>query len=47
MWLIATLFQPDLPLRLKKDISLHPYDRSTFYTPGTLIGYIDQPFAVQ
>jgi hypothetical protein len=26
MWLMETLFQLDLPLRLKKDIPLHPYD---------------------
>ncbi|EIN14722.1 FMN-linked oxidoreductase [Punctularia strigosozonata HHB-11173 SS5] len=38
---------PDLPLRLEKDIPLHPYDRSTFYTPESPVGYIDQPFADQ
>ncbi|KAJ7171318.1 FMN-linked oxidoreductase [Mycena filopes] len=38
---------PDLPLRLKKDIVLNPYDRPTFYLPGQDIatGYTDQPFA--
>ncbi|KAJ7178199.1 FMN-linked oxidoreductase [Mycena filopes] len=38
---------PDLPLRLKKDIALNPYDRPTFYLPGQDIatGYTDQPFA--
>ncbi|TFK37224.1 hypothetical protein BDQ12DRAFT_608140, partial [Crucibulum laeve] len=40
---------PDLPLRIKHDIPLNPYDRSTFYTPaekeGTEKGYIDYPFA--
>ncbi|KAK7059813.1 hypothetical protein R3P38DRAFT_2496292, partial [Favolaschia claudopus] len=40
---------PDLPIRLKKDIPLHPYDRSTFYLPGVdePTGYTDQPFATQ
>jgi NADPH2 dehydrogenase len=37
--------QPDLPLRLEKDIPLHPYDRSTFYAAESPVGYIDQPFA--
>ncbi|KAF7365615.1 NADH:flavin oxidoreductase/NADH oxidase [Mycena venus] len=39
---------PDLPLRLEKNIPLHPYDRPTFYLPGqdSPIGYTDQPFAV-
>ncbi|EIN05588.1 FMN-linked oxidoreductase [Punctularia strigosozonata HHB-11173 SS5] len=36
---------PDLPKRLRKDIPLHPYNRSTFYTPESPVGYIDQPFA--
>ncbi|EIN05581.1 hypothetical protein PUNSTDRAFT_127928 [Punctularia strigosozonata HHB-11173 SS5] len=36
---------PDLPKRLRKDMPLHPYDRSTFYTPQSPVGYIDQPFA--
>ncbi|KAJ7069417.1 hypothetical protein C8F01DRAFT_1207119 [Mycena amicta] len=38
---------PDLPLRLKHDIALHPYDRDTFYLMGDLTprGYTDQPFA--
>ncbi|TFK47298.1 FMN-linked oxidoreductase [Heliocybe sulcata] len=35
---------PDLPLRLMKDIPLTKYDRSTFYTRGPE-GYIDFPFA--
>ncbi|KAJ7915906.1 NADH:flavin oxidoreductase/NADH oxidase [Mycena leptocephala] len=40
---------PDLPLRLEKNIPLHPYDRPTFYLPGQDIptGYTDQPFATQ
>ncbi|KAJ7700356.1 FMN-linked oxidoreductase [Mycena rosella] len=38
---------PDLPLRLEKNIPLHPYDRPTFYLPGqdAPTGYTDQPFA--
>ncbi|GLB35701.1 putative nadh flavin oxidoreductase nadh oxidase [Lyophyllum shimeji] len=40
---------PDLPLRLKADIPLTPYDRKTFYIPGdherAEVGYIDYPFA--
>ncbi|KAJ6492062.1 NADH:flavin oxidoreductase/NADH oxidase [Mycena sanguinolenta] len=38
---------PDLPLRFKKNIALHPYDRPTFYLPGldAPTGYTDQPFA--
>ncbi|KAH8110899.1 NADH:flavin oxidoreductase/NADH oxidase [Phellopilus nigrolimitatus] len=35
---------PDLPVRIKKGISLTPYDRKTFYSPG-LMGYTDQKFA--
>lgn len=39
--------KPDLPRRLKEDIPLTPYDRSTFYVPGDTSGkgYIDYPFA--
>lgn len=40
---------PDLPLRLKEDIPLTPYNRKTFYIPGDQdgaeVGYIDYPFA--
>ncbi|KAF9265073.1 NADH:flavin oxidoreductase/NADH oxidase [Marasmius fiardii PR-910] len=39
---------PDLPYRLRENISLTPYNRATFYsTPGTLdpAGYTDYPFA--
>ncbi|ESK84983.1 nadh:flavin oxidoreductase nadh oxidase [Moniliophthora roreri MCA 2997] len=38
---------PDLPLRLKSDIPLNPYDRSTFYVHGdtSARGYTDYPFA--
>ncbi|KAJ6588097.1 FMN-linked oxidoreductase [Mycena capillaripes] len=40
---------PDLPLRLERNIPLHPYDRPTFYLPGqdSPTGYTDQPFATQ
>jgi len=36
---------PDLPFRIKEGLDLNPYDRSTFYTPKTPVGYIDQPFS--
>ncbi|KAK7693086.1 hypothetical protein QCA50_002651 [Cerrena zonata] len=36
---------PDLPRRLREDIALTPYDRSTFYIPETAKGYTDYPFA--
>ncbi|KAG5639952.1 hypothetical protein DXG03_002154 [Asterophora parasitica] len=40
---------PDLPLRLKHNISLTPYNRKTFYVPGDSadahVGYTDYPFA--
>ncbi|KAK3294341.1 uncharacterized protein B0H64DRAFT_425211 [Chaetomium fimeti] len=36
---------PDLPFRIKEGIELNPYDRSTFYTPKSPVGYIDQPFS--
>jgi len=35
---------PDLPLRLKKEFPLTPYNRGTFYTPEAAAGYIDYPF---
>ncbi|EPQ51196.1 NADH flavin oxidoreductase/NADH oxidase [Gloeophyllum trabeum ATCC 11539] len=35
---------PDLPLRLKKNIPLNQYNRDTFYTKGEQ-GYTDYPFA--
>lgn len=37
--------QPDLPLRLKKNIPLVKYDRSLFYNAREARGYIDYPFA--
>ncbi|KAL5483539.1 hypothetical protein ACEPAI_8771 [Sanghuangporus weigelae] len=36
---------PDLPARVKKNIPFTPYDRSKFYIPGSLDGYIDYAFA--
>jgi len=36
---------PDLPFRIKEGIPLNPYDRSTFYTPKSPVGYTDQPFS--
>ncbi|KZT21954.1 NADH:flavin oxidoreductase/NADH oxidase [Neolentinus lepideus HHB14362 ss-1] len=35
---------PDLPLRLKKNIPLSKYNRATFYTQGSE-GYLDYPFS--
>ncbi|KZT25847.1 NADH:flavin oxidoreductase/NADH oxidase [Neolentinus lepideus HHB14362 ss-1] len=37
---------PDLPLRLKKNIALNKYNRATFYTQGKE-GYIDYPFSTE
>ncbi|KAL0952979.1 hypothetical protein HGRIS_007191 [Hohenbuehelia grisea] len=38
---------PDLPLRLQKNLPLSPYDRATFYLAGNFspLGYTDYPFA--
>ncbi|KAI0297537.1 hypothetical protein B0F90DRAFT_1739261 [Multifurca ochricompacta] len=36
---------PDLPLRLKENVALTPYNRDTFYTPEAAAGYIDYPFS--
>ncbi|KAK1220729.1 hypothetical protein PQX77_016555 [Marasmius sp. AFHP31] len=43
-WFISN---PDLPYRLKHNIPLTPYERSTFYLPGSTepTGYTDYPFA--
>ncbi|ETW79286.1 hypothetical protein HETIRDRAFT_453737 [Heterobasidion irregulare TC 32-1] len=39
------LANPDLPLRLRKDLPLTPYHRETFYHPrNSPIGYTDYPF---
>ncbi|KAI0088267.1 FMN-linked oxidoreductase [Irpex rosettiformis] len=36
---------PDLPLRLKKNLPLTKYDRSKFYNAGDALGYVDYPYA--
>jgi len=40
---------PDLPIRIRDNIPLTPYERKTFYAPGdspeAYIGYTDYPFA--
>ncbi|KAK1234882.1 hypothetical protein PQX77_001976 [Marasmius sp. AFHP31] len=43
-WFISN---PDLPYRLKHNIPLTPYERSTFYLSGSIetTGYTDYPFA--
>ncbi|TCD67638.1 hypothetical protein EIP91_012203 [Steccherinum ochraceum] len=41
-WFISN---PDLPVRLEKNIPLTAYDRTSFYTPSDPKGYIDYPFA--
>lgn len=38
---------PDLVFRLKSNIPLNKYDRSTFYTPKITMGFIDYPFSQQ
>ncbi|PSR83728.1 hypothetical protein PHLCEN_2v5627 [Hermanssonia centrifuga] len=37
--------QPDLPLRLQKNIALTKGNRETYYTPESAVGYTDYPFA--
>ncbi|KAJ5894532.1 Aldolase-type TIM barrel [Penicillium taxi] len=36
---------PDLPFRIKDNVKFAPYDRDTFYTPGTSKGYTDYEFS--
>ena len=36
---------PDLPFRIEKGIELTKYNRNTFYTAKTPVGYIDYPFS--
>lgn len=38
---------PDLPFRVKSNIELNHYDRSTFYTPKHPHGYIDYNFSAE
>ncbi|OSX65904.1 hypothetical protein POSPLADRAFT_1131483 [Postia placenta MAD-698-R-SB12] len=40
----AFLANPDLPLRLAKDLPLMEGDRDTYYTPESARGYTDYPF---
>jgi len=35
------LIQPDLPIRLEKNIPLTPYNREVFYMAESPVGYID------
>ena len=35
---------PDLPYRIRHGLELNKYDRSTFYTPEKVEGYLDCPF---
>jgi len=43
----AFIANPDLPLRLRYNAKLNPYDRSTFYVKGpqAVKGYTDYPFS--
>lgn len=36
---------PDLPFRVQRGLELAKYNRGTFYTPGSLVGYTDYPFS--
>ncbi|KAI0203294.1 FMN-linked oxidoreductase [Astrocystis sublimbata] len=38
---------PDLVYRFKKGLELSAYDRDTFYTIGSSVGYDDYPFSVE
>ncbi|KAI1134837.1 NADH:flavin oxidoreductase/NADH oxidase family protein [Hypoxylon sp. FL0543] len=38
---------PDLPFRVRKGLPLNPYDRNTFYLPGSPKGYTDYPFSTE
>lgn len=42
---ILILSQPDLPLRLKKNLPLTPYDRGNFYAVRDPGGYVDYKYA--
>ncbi|KAI0651098.1 NADH:flavin oxidoreductase/NADH oxidase [Trametes meyenii] len=41
----AFVSNPDLPLRILRDIPLTPWDRAVFYTPEEPRGYVDYAFA--
>jgi NADPH2 dehydrogenase len=36
---------PDLPYRIKARVKLNDYNRATFYTPKSSIGYVDYGFS--
>jgi NADPH2 dehydrogenase len=36
---------PDLPYRIQNGLTLSPYNKDTFYTVKSPVGYIDQPFS--
>ncbi|XHG05018.1 hypothetical protein AWENTII_008269 [Aspergillus wentii] len=36
---------PDLPFRIQNGLPLTKYDRSSFYTPKQVAGYVDYPFS--
>lgn len=38
------LANPDLPKRFEMNATLNKYNRATFYTSDTVIGYTDYPF---
>ncbi|KAJ7982745.1 12-oxophytodienoate reductase [Quillaja saponaria] len=38
------LANPDLPRRFELNAPLNKYNRDTFYSPGSIIGYTDYPF---
>ncbi len=45
MRLMEAFLQPDITVKLKKNLPLTPYNRSTFYLTGEVAtGYIDIPF---
>ena len=39
------LSNPDLPFRVLKGLTLEKYNRSTFYTLESSVGYLDYPFS--
>ncbi|PLB50101.1 NADPH dehydrogenase [Aspergillus steynii IBT 23096] len=39
------LANPDLPFRIAKGLDFNQYERPTFYTPKSPVGYIDYPFS--
>ena len=38
---------PDLPFRIKAGVGFQQYDRDTFYTPLSELGYVDYPFSAE